>query len=166
VPGALDHLRDTWNAFEDRRPFEYSFVNAQFAQAYRAEQRMMRMLGGFAAIAILVACLGLLGLAAYAARRREREVGIRKALGATATQIVGLLSKDFVRLVAVAFLCAVPVAYWMARQWLRDFAYRIDVGPGVFLAAGALVLAVAVVTVGTQALRAARVDPATTLRNE
>ena len=163
--GVLDHLRATWESFETTHPFEYSFVNDQFARAYRTERRMMQLLGGFAGLAILVACLGLLGLAAYAARRREKEVGIRKALGTTVIQIVGLLSKDYLRLVIVAFVLAVPVAYWASQKWLQAFAYRIDLGPSLFVGAGALVLLVALATVSTQALRAVRIDPATTLRD-
>ena len=117
-------------------------------------------------LAILIACLGLLGLAAFTAQQRTKEIGIRKALGATAAGIVRLLSKDFLKLVGVAFIIAVPVAYWAMSQWLQGFAYRIDLGAGVFLFAGVLALVVALTTVGTQAWRAARTDPATALHSE
>jgi len=133
---------------------------------YRAEQRTATIIGGFAGLAVLLACLGLFGLAAYAAERRTKEVGIRKALGASVANIVALLSKEFLVLVAIACVIAAPVAYGVAQQWLQDFAYRIDVSPLVFVAASALALAIAWGTIGTQAVRAARTDPADALRYE
>jgi ABC-type antimicrobial peptide transport system permease subunit len=110
--------------------------------------------------------MGLFGLAALAVRRRTKEVGVRKALGASAASIVRLLSVDFLKLVALAFVLAAPPAYWAARQWLQSFAYRVEVGAVVFVVAGGLTLAVALLAVGGQTLRAARIDPARTLRDE
>src|SRR5690606_34376067 len=119
-----------------------------------------------AGLAVLIACLGLFGLAAFSAEQRTKEIGIRKVLGASAGSIVVLLSKDFAKLVAVAFVVAAPVAYLLMHRWLDDFAYRTRLGPGVFLLAGALAVAIALLTVSYQSVRAARSDPARSLRYE
>ena len=117
-------------------------------------------------LAIGIACLGLFGLAAFMVERRTKEVGVRKVLGASAPGIVLLLSKDFAKLIGVAFLVAAPLAYLAMTRWLQSFIYRIDLGIGVFLAAGALVLAIAWLTVSYQSIRAARVNPVESLRYE
>jgi putative ABC transport system permease protein len=161
----LDGLRATWAEFSDL-PIEYSFLADDLAAQYRTEARLEQLFTTFAGLAILIACLGLFGLAAYTAQQRTKEIGIRKALGATVTGLVGLLSKDFLKLVGVAFVVAVPAAYWAMSQWLQGFAYRIDLGVGVFLLAGGLALTVALLTVSYQALRAARTDPVHALQNE
>lgn len=165
VAETIDRLRATWGDFV-ATPFEYQFLDRQIDQLYQAEQRTATIIGSFAGLAVLLACLGLFGLAAYAAERRTKEIGIRKALGATAAGIVGLLSKDFLKLVGIAFVVAGPAAYWAMSQWLQGFAYRIDLGAGVFLGAGGLALTVALLTVSYQALRAARTDPVHALRTE
>ena len=160
----LDGLRAAWAEFSDL-PIEYSFLADDLAAQYRTEARLEQLFTTFAGLAILIACLGLFGLAAYTAQQRTKEIGIRKALGATAAGIVGLLSKDFLKLVGLAFVVAVPVAYWAMSQWLQGFAYRIDLGAGVFLLAGGLALTVALLTVSYQALRAARTDPVNALQS-
>jgi putative ABC transport system permease protein len=165
VTAGLDHLRRVWARMSDQ-PFTYSFLDQTFAELYRTERRLARVFGVFAGLAVFIACLGLLGLAAYAAQRRRREVAIRKVLGATARQIVGLLSRDFLGLVGLAFLVGAPLAYVAMQRWLADFAYRVDVGPGVFAGALAAATAVALVAVSTQALRAAWTDPADAIRRE
>jgi putative ABC transport system permease protein len=147
-------------------PFEYTFLDDTFDAMYRAEERLGHVFGLFAAVAIAVACLGLFGLATYAAETRTKEIGIRKALGASAAQVVQLLTREFAALVAVAFVLGVPAAYVAMAQWLEAFAYRVALGPSFFAGAGALALVVALATVGTQALRAARTDPARALRSE
>jgi len=133
---------------------------------YKAEQRMETLFFAFALLAMLIACLGLFGLAAYAAQQRTKEIGIRKVLGATASGIVGLLSKEFLTLVGIAFVIAIPVAYLAMQRWLQDFAYRIDLDISTFVLAGVLALLIAALTVGQQAWRAARLDPAIALRDE
>jgi putative ABC transport system permease protein len=165
LPQTLDKIESTWAQFSSA-PFDYGFLDRRFDRLYRADERLASLIGGFSLLAVLVACLGLFGLAAYAAERRRKEIGIRKAMGASARDVVTLLSKDFLKYVAVGFSLAVPVAWYGAHRWLEGFAYHIEVGAGVFLLAGALVLAVALVTVGTQALRAARANPADALRDE
>ena len=165
LSGALDAIRAQWQQVSDA-PFEYSFLDQRFEQVYRAERRMARSFTIFAGLAIFIACLGLLGLAAYAAKQREKEIGIRKTLGATATNIVALLSKEFLLLVGIACVIAAPVAYVGMERWLRDFAYRVDVSPWLFVGASVLAALIAFLTISYQALRAARTDPATTLRDE
>ena len=163
---ALDAMRETWAAFEPTYPLDYVFLDDAFARLYEAEQRVARVFSIFFALAIGIACLGLFGLIAFAAEQRTKEIGIRKVLGASVTSVVALLSKDFVKLVLIAFLIATPVAYLAMRWWLEDFAYRIDLGVGLFALAGALVLLVALLTVGYHAVRAARADPVESLRYE
>ena len=165
VAAGMEHLRAQWDGLS-ADPFSYAFLDERFAAMYEAERRLGRVFALFAGIAIAVACLGLFGLAAYAAERRRKEIAIRKVLGATAQSVVALLSTDFLRLVALALVVAAPVAYVLMQRWLEDFAYRIDLGPGVFVLAIAATLAVALATVSAQALRAAWMDPAPTLRSE
>jgi putative ABC transport system permease protein len=166
VPEALDQLRATWGAFAPDAPFTYHFLDEQIDQLYRSEQRTATIIGGFAGLAVLLACMGLFGLAAYAAERRTKEIGIRKALGASAANIVALLSKDFLLLVAVACAIGAPVAYVAMERWLQDFAYRIDVSPLLFVGATVLAVLIALGSISAQALRAARTDPAEALRYE
>jgi putative ABC transport system permease protein len=147
-------------------PLRYTFLDEEIGRQYGSEQRLGRVFGTFTVLALLIACLGLFGLAAYAAEQRTKEVGIRKVLGARASQVVALLSKDFLVLVAVAFAVGAPVAYLAAERWLGTFAYHAALRPGVFVAAGLLTLAVALATVAGQALRAAAVDPVKALRYE
>ncbi len=165
IQAGLRHIEAVRARFTNE-PFEYTFLDDEFAEMYRTERRLGQVFGGFAGIAILLACLGLFGLAAFAAERRTKEIGIRKVLGASATSIVGLLSKDFLKLVLVAFVIAAPVAYWAMSTWLEDFAYRIELGPGVFLAAGAAALVIALLAVSSQAIRAALANPVNALRSE
>jgi putative ABC transport system permease protein len=160
---ALEEIQQAWSQFSDL-PFNYSFLANDLAAQYEAEARMEQLFVGFAGLAILIACLGLFGLAAYAARQRTKEISIRKALGATAQSVIALLSKDFLLLVSLAFVIAVPAAYYAMDQWLHNFSYRVDLGVGVFVLAGGIAFLTAALTVSTQALRAAQVDPAKTLR--
>jgi putative ABC transport system permease protein len=163
---AMTAVEAVWDEVTPDALLDASFLNADLQQLYDAERRVGRVMGGFAGLAVLVACLGLVGLATYTAQQRTREIGIRKAVGASTSSIVGLLSKDFLQLVALAVLIASPVAYYLAEQWLQQFAYRITPGVGLFAGCTALVLVLAALAVGTQTLRAARTDPATVLRTE
>lgn len=163
--GTLNGLRDAWSQVSDA-PFEYSFLAQRYDSAYRPEQRMATTFTAFAGLAILIACLGLFGLIAYAVTRRKQEIGLRKVLGATATDVVALLSKEVLLLVGFACAIAVPVAYVGGEQWLQDFAYRVDVRPWVFVGASGLAAVIALATISVHAVRAAQTDPATTLRDE
>jgi putative ABC transport system permease protein len=165
LSGTLDALQAQWAKVSDA-PFAYTFMDRRFDQVYRAERRMASAFQVFAGLAVLIACLGLFGLATYAAQRRTREIGIRKALGASVASIVRLLSKDVLALIVLACGVAVPVAYLAMERWLQDFAYRIDVNAWVFVTASAIAVGIALLTVSYQAIQAARTDPVDALRTE
>jgi len=163
---ALAALRRHWAAHFSEAPLEYRFVDDAFAAAYRAEEQLARLALVFAGLAILVACLGLFGLAAYAAEQRRKEVGVRKVLGASVPGLVALLSADFLKLVVLATALAAPIAYVGMSRWLEAFPSRVGLGHEPFLLAGALAVSIALATVAGQALRAATADPVRTLRSE
>jgi putative ABC transport system permease protein len=164
--GLMDALRGVWTEVLPTEPFEATFLDDQLQAQYQTEQRLGTVVGFFSGLAIFVACLGLFGLATYTTQQRRKEIGIRKAVGASVPSIVGLLSREFLRLVAVAIVLGVPLAYVAARWWLRDFAYHVDLGPTPFVLAATAALVVAGATVSYHALRAARTDPAWALRSE
>jgi putative ABC transport system permease protein len=166
LPATLAFLEDAWKAFAPDWPFEYTFLDADFEAYYMAEQQATRLIRIAALLAIMVACLGLFGLATFSVQRRTKEIGVRKVLGASVPGIVLLLSKEFLALVALAFLAAVPVGYVALQQWLQDFAYRIALSPWFFLAAGLMALLIAWLTVGYQSIKAARANPTQSLRYE
>jgi putative ABC transport system permease protein len=166
ISGTIAYLRETWQKFSPQRPFHFFFLDEYLDRLYTAEQKLSRSFGYFSFLAIFIACLGLLGLAAFAAERRTKEIGIRKVFGATVANVVALLSKDFVRLVLLANLIAWPVAWFAMNKWLQNFAYRIDIGWWVFVLAGGLALVIALLTVSTQAIRAALANPVDSLRYE
>ena len=166
LPQTLAAVEGAWREVNPDYPFEYSFLDQEFARQYQEEANFARLSRGFTILAIIVACLGLFGLATFTAEQRRKEIGVRKVLGASVPGLVALLSKDFLALVGVAFVIAAPLAYFVMRDWLADFAYRIALGPGVFLLAGGLALAIALLTVSYQALRAATTDPVKALRYE
>jgi putative ABC transport system permease protein len=163
---AVDVVRRTWTSFAPEWPFEYSFMDERFDSMYRSERMTGRILTGFTVLAVLISSLGLFGLAAFLAERRTKEIGIRKVLGASAGECVGLLVKEFAGLVGLANILAAPIAYGIMIGWLRGFAYRTNLGLGVFVAAGLLSLGVAVLTVSHQSLKAALADPVDSLRYE
>ena len=162
----LDAIEQTWAEALPYAPLEYAFLNDRLDAQYRADMRLATMFALFAGLAIVIACVGLLGLSAYAARQRRKEIGIRKAVGASVASIVRLLSTDFLRWVGVAVVLAAPVAYVAMQRWLSDFAYRVDLGVWPFVASAGMAGGVALATVSTQALRASRINPADTLRSE
>jgi putative ABC transport system permease protein len=135
-------------------------------QMYQAEDRFLRVFTAFSGIAILIACLGIFGLATFMAVQRTKEIGIRKVLGASVSSIVKLLSSDFTRLVLVAFIIAVPIASFIMHKWLQAFAYRIEIGVDVFVVAGITALVIAWITVSYQSFKAAMSNPVESLRNE
>ncbi len=166
MSGTLENIKTAWAAFAPQWPFDYLFLDQNFDKLYRSEQRLGKIFGAFGGIAVFIACLGLFGLASFTTGRRTREIGIRKVLGATATGIVQLLSREFVKLVLVANLIAWPVAYFVMNTWLQDFAYRVEMGWWVFALAGGLALLIALITVSTQAVKAALANPVEALRYE
>ena len=166
LPRTLATIEETWTRFAPQEPFVYTFLDETFAQLYEAEQRTSRLITLFAGLAILIACFGLFGLAAYMAEQRTKEIGIRKVFGATVSGIVLLLSKDFARLVFVAIVLGAPLAYLTMQRWLDGFAYRVEISWWIFLMAGLAALGVALVTVSYQAVKAALADPVEALRYE
>jgi putative ABC transport system permease protein len=166
VSEAIAFLRSTWSRVAPERPFEFFFLDEEFGRQYAKDERVAKIFGYAASLAIFVACLGLFGLAAFSAEQRTKEIGVRKVLGASVTGIAGLLSKDFVKLVLAANLIAWPIAYFVMNKWLQNFAYRIDIGWWVFALAGGIALIIALLTVSYQAIRAALTNPVEALRYE
>ena len=155
-----------WKAMAPSLPFSYQFLDESFDQMYREEQRVGKIAFTFALLAIFIACLGLFGLAAFIAEARVKEIGIRKVLGANVSNIVNMLSKDFARLVLISAVFAFPVAWWAMNNWLKDFAFRVNIGWWVFALAGAIALIIALFTVSFQAIKAALANPVKSLRSE
>lgn len=147
-------------------PFEFEFLDEEFNQHFKTEMLIGKLSRLFALLTIIISCLGLFGLAAYTAERRTREIGIRKVLGATLSNTVLLLSKDFLLLVALASVIAFPITWWVMHRWLEKYAYRIDIEWWVFVVAGLLAVVIALVTVSFQALKAALMNPVKSLRVE
>jgi putative ABC transport system permease protein len=168
VNETLKFIEGAWKRIFPEAPFDYFFLDRVFEQRYRSEASLKRLFEYFSGLAVFIGCLGLLGLASYAAERRSKEIGIRKVLGASSAQIVMLLSKEFTRWVIIANLFAWPVAYFAMRSWLDGFAYRINLNAklGLFFLAGALALVIALLTVAFQAIKAALSDPVKTLKYE
>ncbi|MBD2766298.1 ABC transporter permease [Hymenobacter sp. BT664] len=160
----VESVKQVWSKFSPNYPIEYKFMDDNFDEMYQAEDKLKTLLWTFTGIAIFVGCLGLFGLATYAAERRKKEIGIRKVLGASVSDIVALLSKEFLALVLVAAVIAFPAAWLAMSTWLQDFAYRIDLPLWAFGAAGLAAAAVAFLTVGYQAVRAATANPVNHLR--
>jgi putative ABC transport system permease protein len=166
MPATIAAIRQLWDRYFPERVFEYSFLDENIGALYHAQENLSLLVRYFALIAIFISCTGLFGLASYMAMQRTREIGIRKVLGATVTNLIALLYRDFLRLVIIALLLSAPLAWWAMNKWLHDFAYRISVGWWIFAAAGLTAVLVSVITVGIQAFRAARVNPVKSLRNE
>jgi len=163
---SLALLESKWQRIDPGYNFEYEFLDDRIDRRYRSERRMGRILSTFTALAVLISCLGLLGLAAYMGERRTKEIGIRKVLGSSTSAIVVLLSKEFVRWVLAANLLAWPAAYLLMRNWLRNFAYRAELAWWIFGLAGGAALGIALLTVSFQAVKTAVTDPIDALRYE
>ena len=164
--GALADLRHAWTTLLPDTPFDYYFLNDGFERLYQAEQRLQQTVEAFTLLALFVASLGLFGLVAFLAQQRRKEIGIRKVMGASVSSLVVLLSKDFVRLVGLAYVVAAPLAYLAVHRWLDSFAYRIEISWTIFLMAGLAALGVALLAVSYQSVRAALADPVESLRYE
>jgi putative ABC transport system permease protein len=162
----LEYLKKVWEKYTSNVPFEYTFMDENYAKMYRSEERLSRIFAGFSMLAVVIACLGLLGLTAYSAERRTKEVGIRKVLGATIPDIVGLLSKDLIMLVVISNLVAWPAAYYAVDKWLASFAYRTSININTFILASLAALLIAMLTVSVQAIKAATANPVNSLRYE
>ena len=162
----INNINAFYSKINPGYPLNLKFLDETFRAQYLTEERTLTLAKYFACLTILISCLGLFGLAAFDTERRTKEIGIRKVLGANAKSLVALLSKDFLKLVAIAIILASPIAYYLVNKWLQDFAYRINISWGVFIAAGVLALVIALLTVSFQAIRAAVANPIKSLRTE
>jgi len=166
IESLLSSLKNNWNSFNPRGPFSYNFMDDRFAAVYKAEERTGKIFSVFAIISIIIASLGLFGLSAFSIAQRTREIGVRKVLGANVSQVVILLAKDFLFMVLVAFVVAVPFTWYAMHKWLEEFAYRINIGWTVFALAGTIAVLIAFATVSFQAIKAAIANPVKSLRTE
>ncbi|MFH6604414.1 FtsX-like permease family protein [Maribacter algicola] len=162
----LAGLEDKWMGITKETPFEYTFVDQQVAKLFEEEQRLGKISVVFTILAILISCLGLFGLVSYVAEQKKKEIGIRKVLGASINSVLGLLTKDFIKLVGIAFLIASPMAYYFMQKWLEGFTYRIEIQWWVFALAGGFALLITLITVGFQSIKSAMANPVKSLRTE
>jgi putative ABC transport system permease protein len=166
VSQSLAFIETVWAKHFPIALFDYDFADQQLAAEYRAEERFASIILAFSILSLLIACLGLYGLIAYSTSQKTKEIGIRKVLGATVNSILVLVSKDFLQLVILACFIAMPVAWYLMNQWLQDFAYKITIEWWMFALSGLLVLGIALLTVSFQSIKAALMNPVTSLRSE
>lgn len=166
IPSIISQIETKWKALAPNLPLDYSFMDEQFNKLYTTEQQTGRIFITFALLAILIACLGLFGLVTYAAEQRTKEIGIRKVLGADVSNIVAMISKDFLKLVLIASVIAFPIAWWAMHKWLQDFAYRVNISWWVFAFAAVTAIIIALLTISFQAIKAAVANPVESLRTE
>ncbi|HEY2582989.1 MAG TPA: ABC transporter permease [Mucilaginibacter sp.] len=166
MPSLMDKVKNKWKGLSPNRQFSYSFMDENFDALYRSEQRTGAISIAFTSLAIIIACLGLFGLAAYAAEQRMKEIGIRKVLGATVANISSMLSKDFIKLVITSIVIATPFAWWAMQKWLESFAYRQNIQWWVFAVAGCTCIIIAFITISFQSIKAALSNPVDSLRSE
>jgi putative ABC transport system permease protein len=166
MTATIQSISGLWKKFAPNQPIRYTFLDESYALMYDDVQRMGHIFTSFSMLAIIIACLGLFALSAFMAEQRGKEISIRKVLGASVTQLAGLLSGDFVKLVLLSVIIASPIAWWAMHQWLQDFVFRVDISAWVFVAAGALVILIALLTISFQAIRAATANPTERLRAE
>jgi putative ABC transport system permease protein len=162
----LRHIQQAWTKAFPGNPFEYFFLDDYFNRQYDNERKFGQLFTTFAVIATIISCLGLFGLSAYTASQRIKEIGIRKVLGASVANIAMMLSKDFLKLVAISIFIASPVTWFSMNNWLNDFAYRININCWIFVLAGFVALLIALITVSFQAIKAAMSNPVKTIRAE
>jgi len=162
----LAQVKSKWKDLSPNQQFNYSFMDEDFDSLYRSEQRIGTIFVSFTSLAIVIACLGLFGLAAYAAEQRTKEIGIRKVLGANISTIVSMLSKDFIKLVIIAIVIASPLAWWAMHNWLQSFAYRQNIQWWVLALAGATAILIAFITISFQSVKAALSNPVKSLKSE
>jgi putative ABC transport system permease protein len=159
-------LENIWKRQVSDAPFEYSFLDDNLEQQYNEDRRVSKIITSFSVIAMIICSLGLYGLSSFMAERRLKEIGVRKVMGASVSQIMGMMSKEFVKLVLVAFVIAVPLSWYAMQKWLEGFAYKTTLNIMPFAFAGLSALVIALVTISYESLKAANTDPAKTLRNE
>ncbi len=162
----LKLIQENWKKYFPDYNLEYSFIDKKLQEQYKSEERFANFFVYFSILSLMIACLGLFGLTAYATQQRTKEIGIRKVLGASVKGIVTMISKDFLKLVLIASIIAFPLSWWIMNKWLDDFAYRIYIEWWVFVAAGCVALFIALLTVSFQAIKAAIANPVKSLRTE
>ena len=169
IPSLISQIEKLYHSMDNNmagQPFIYSFMDDDFNRLYSSEQRTGKIFISFTFFAILIACLGLFGLVTYATEQRTKEIGIRKVLGASVSNIVNMLSKDFLKLVGISMVIAFPVAWWGMNRWLQDFAYRTNISWWVFAIAALLAIIITIATVSVRAIKAAMANPVESLRSE
>ena len=166
VQEGIEHLQKAWKEFLPIRPFDYQFISDRYQKLYEAEQKQGQLFTVFSGLAIFIACLGLFGLATFNTLQRVKEIGVRKVMGASVPNILALLSKEIVILIAVANIVAWPIAWFVMSRWLSSFAYHVDMNALVYLVSALLAIFIALVTVSVQTIKAAMTNPSNTLRYE
>ena len=162
----LTAIENLYKRYNPGFPFTFNFLDEAYQKQYETETRTATLSGYFAGLAIIISCLGLFGLAAFTAQKRQKEIGIRKVIGASSASITAMLSKDFLKLVGIALLIAFPVSWWMMNNWLQGYVYRISITSTIFLMAGTLVLIITLIAIGFQTIKAAIANPVKSLRTE
>ena len=162
----LGRIESVWHKDIPGVPFEYLFLDEEVQKQYESDLTMSRIINAFTLVAICISCLGLFGLATFSAEQRNKEIGIRKVLGASVPGIIQLMSRDFLQLVLIAFLIAIPISWWVMHEWLQGFVYRVTISWWMFSVAGGATILISLLTVSSQAIRAALMNPVKALRNE
>jgi len=166
MENTVAYISRVWKSFSPDQPIRYTFLDESFNKMYEDVKRLVYIITGFAILAIIIACLGLLGLSAFMAEQRTKEIGIRKVMGASIGTITGLMTKDFIKLIGIAFVIASPIAYWVMNKWLQDFAFHISIGWWVFALGGFVAAFIALIAVSFQSIKTALMNPVKSLRKE
>ncbi|MGA8265360.1 MAG: FtsX-like permease family protein, partial [Ignavibacteriaceae bacterium] len=166
IKAIIQKLETVLKKYSPDFPLEYNFLDESLANQYMAEERFEKAFLGFSILAIMIACLGLFGLSSFTTEQRTKEIGVRKILGATVNNIIVIVSKQFIWLVLISNLIAIPIAYYLMTKWLQNFAYRTNIGVWVFILAGCVALVIALATISYQAIKAATANPVEALRYE
>ena len=166
IPQTIAHFKETYERLDPAWPFTYSFVDEKFSAMYKTEEKLTKLFSIFTGLAIGVACLGLFGLVEYSVNQRTKEVSIRKVFGASVGSLLALLTRSYFILVTIAFVIIIPLSYYAAQQWLNNFAYHISISPWMYIKACGVILAITLITVSFQSVRAALSNPAQVLKNE
>ena len=166
ITSTVEYIKKTYNSFNPSYPLNFHFLDDDYDNLYRTEQRMGKIFGYFSFLAIIISCLGLIGLSSFMTERRTKEIGIRKINGAKSNEIFSLLSKEYIIWVMISIIIACPIAWYVMNKWLQNFAYRINIGWWVFALAGVIALLIALLTVSFQSYRAASKNPVEALRYE
>ena len=166
VDQGIKLVTTAWKKHFPNTVLEYALAEQRLEDQYQWDQRFAKIFMIFTLISLAIACLGLFALVSYAVKSRTKEIGIRKVLGASVSRIVTMLSREFIVLILVACIIAIPAAYYFMQQWLESFEYRVDLGPGIFIGAGAIALIIAMITISMKSIRSALSNPVKSLRNE